>query len=174
MSHLTKNLSHLMAQAGINQAQLATAAGVNQGTISRILTGSIKDTGYKAVWKLARYFRLTMDDLVGRDLGAEGPSPQSQDMEFDPEILGSALVTWDKALKHYKVPYSRMHEVPSSLIFAYAFRLRFPGDMDKGQYETFDELVKNALKGELDDFGRIPASNPRASKKRNRPRPRPE
>lgn len=174
MSFLSKNLSYLAARAELNQTQVAKAAGVNQGTVSRLMDNQIKDTGYTAVWKLARYFRVSMDDLVGRDLEAEGPSPQSQHMEIDPDIFASALVSWDKALRHYKVPYDRIHKMAASLIFAYTFRSRFPGEMTKEQYETFDELVRKELRGDADVFGRVPAKDTRTRPKGTRKRSKTE
>lgn len=162
MSLLVKNVKHFMERHGLNQAELGKAVGLSQPTVQRILSGKIAEPGYMSVQKFARWAGVSMDDIVNRDIQKDGPSVPSQVLEIDSDTLASALVSWDKALKRFQVPYGLLHKLPDSLILAYAHRTQYPGDLSEREYAMFDEMVQNKLKGELDVLGRIPQKARRA------------
>lgn len=71
-------LKALMAREGLNQAELARRAGLNQPTIQRILNRGIENPGVPTVAKLAAYFGVTVQQMVGvepLDSKAAGAEP---------------------------------------------------------------------------------------------------
>lgn len=59
-------LADLIAAEGIRPTELARRAGINQSTLSRILSGKIEEPTDKQVHALADYFRVSTDQLRGR------------------------------------------------------------------------------------------------------------
>lgn len=157
MSPLSKNLKHLLDAGKLTQPYVAEKTGVQQGTISKIKTGKLPDPGYQSVLALARFFGVTVDDLVTRDLATEASTTQaeSQPANLDPKIMSSALVSVKEAMDYFKVPQGRLYEIPSVVIFAYHHRSTYPAELSKAQYAVFDESVRNSLKGALYDLGQI-------------------
>lgn len=98
MDFLIKNLRHLTtSQAQGSQGRASTAAGVGQPAISKIINGTTKMPGYATVAGLARHFGVSMDDLVWRDLEADGPSQPSQAVGLEPAKLASLIETVEAA-----------------------------------------------------------------------------
>lgn len=62
---IAENLSVLMQTEGITQINLSRHSGVPQGTISRILNGVHQTLELETVRSLARYFHVTIDQLIG-------------------------------------------------------------------------------------------------------------
>ncbi|MCL2036431.1 MAG: helix-turn-helix domain-containing protein [Oscillospiraceae bacterium] len=63
---LPQRLKQLRTDKSINQIQLAQEMGVNQGTVGKWETGTRKPDA-KTLEKLADYFAVTVDYLLGRD-----------------------------------------------------------------------------------------------------------
>lgn len=58
-------LKELRIQAGISQLKLAMDLGMNQNSISRYETGE-READYRTLIKLADYFEVSLDYLLGR------------------------------------------------------------------------------------------------------------
>ena len=67
----------LREQHGIEQKQLAHDLGVSQPTISCLENGS-KQPSSKSVYKLADYFNVSTDYLLGREGAKKAPSPDGE------------------------------------------------------------------------------------------------
>ena len=67
----------LREQHGIEQKQLAHDLGVSQPTISCWENGS-KQPSSKSVYKLADYFNVSTDYLLGREGAKKAPSPDGE------------------------------------------------------------------------------------------------
>lgn len=63
--NLGQRVGELREKAGLNQTQLAMELGVNKGTISRIEQNETKSVGSDILMKLAEYFGVSIDFLVG-------------------------------------------------------------------------------------------------------------
>lgn len=100
MDYLAKNLAHLSTREGGPGPQTAAgrAAGVGQPAISKIITGKTQEPGYRTVMKLAAHFGVSVDDLLGRDLEAMGPSVPSQPAGLDVGKLTDLLDTVEAAI----------------------------------------------------------------------------
>lgn len=60
-----KNIKQLMALEHLTQTQLAKCLNVGQSTISEWLSGK-NEPSIESLWKLADYFDVSIDFLVGR------------------------------------------------------------------------------------------------------------
>lgn len=67
MKYEIKNnrIKHLREESGISQSFLATTTGIKQANLSRWEKGQTKPNVLDC-WKLADYFGVTIDYLVGR------------------------------------------------------------------------------------------------------------
>lgn len=90
MTHLAKNVRYLMERAGLNQATLGKALGIEQSTVQRIVAGTTEYPRLDSVLALATYFNCSLDDLVHRDLQTEGSLP-SQPAGRDDANLAQAV-----------------------------------------------------------------------------------
>jgi len=63
---LGQRLKQLRADKNINQIQLAQDLGVNQGTVGKWETDS-RTPDVEMLGRLAEYFNVTIDSLLGRD-----------------------------------------------------------------------------------------------------------
>jgi len=75
MSHLpivARNLAYLLKQRGLSQGALAKLTGTTQPTIWRILKGVSEVPETKTLDPLARFFGLSMEQLLKTDLEAAG------------------------------------------------------------------------------------------------------
>lgn len=98
MDFLIKNLRFLTtSQLQGGQGRASSAAGVGQPAISKIINGTTKMPGYATVAGLARHFGVSIDDLVWRDLEAQGASRSSQNVGLDPAKLASLIETVEAA-----------------------------------------------------------------------------
>lgn len=75
MTYLAKNLRYLADRAGLNQAALGKAVGIEQSTVQRIMAGTTEYPRLDSVLAIAKYFGCSLDDLVYRDLETEGSLP---------------------------------------------------------------------------------------------------
>lgn len=64
-SSFVKNLKSLRLEYGVSQAALAEVCGVTQQCVSEWERGKIEPT-MSNLWRLADYFDVTIDGLVGR------------------------------------------------------------------------------------------------------------
>ena len=60
-----QRVEELRVKAGLNQTQLALQLGVNKGTISRMENNELKSIGSDILMKLADYFHVSVDFLLG-------------------------------------------------------------------------------------------------------------
>ena len=67
MEELLARLSDLLASHDISQRKLSKEAGISNSTISRILSGEMRNPTADTLVKLADYFGVTTDYLLGRD-----------------------------------------------------------------------------------------------------------
>lgn len=64
---VAERIAELMRDEGINQVQLAAKIGVKQNTVSSWVLGK-KELNISSLWRLADYFEVDIDYLVGRKL----------------------------------------------------------------------------------------------------------
>ena len=64
---VAERTAELMRDEGINQVQLASKIGVKQNTVSSWVLGK-KEPNISSLWRLADYFEVDIDYLVGRKL----------------------------------------------------------------------------------------------------------
>lgn len=64
---IAERIAELMRDEGINQVQLASQIGVKQNTVSSWVLGK-KEHNISSLWRLADYFEVDIDYLVGRKL----------------------------------------------------------------------------------------------------------
>lgn len=62
---VAERIAELMRDEGINQVQLAAKIGVKQNTVSSWVLGK-KESNISSLWRLADYFEVDIDYLVGR------------------------------------------------------------------------------------------------------------
>ena len=63
---LSDNLRELLQEKGICQTQLAREVQISQSAISNWLSEK-KEPRIESLWRLADYFNVTIDQLVGRE-----------------------------------------------------------------------------------------------------------
>lgn len=86
-------LRELLDRAGITPTELHRRTEVPQSTISRILSGKIADPADKHIAKIAEYFRVSTDQLRGRQSLDDSPVAPKQ-IESNAAMIGSFDV-WD-------------------------------------------------------------------------------
>lgn len=93
MDYLVKNLRYLSAHPDLHRGQVAAGetAGVGQPAVSKIIKGKTQEPGYRTVVGLARHYGISIDDLVNRDIEAQGLSSLSQSMGPDEETMAQAV-----------------------------------------------------------------------------------
>lgn len=62
---VAERIAELMRDEGINQVQLAAKIGVKLNTVSSWVLGK-KEANISSLWRLANYFEVDIDYLVGR------------------------------------------------------------------------------------------------------------
>ena len=62
---VSRRIRELMQEEGLNQVKLAEKIGIKQNTISAWLLGK-KEPCIASLWKLADYFDVDRDYIVGR------------------------------------------------------------------------------------------------------------
>ena len=62
--HAAEILAALMEERGLTAAQLARQTGINAGTIRNLLTGKQSNVSTRNIMNLARYFGMSMEDLI--------------------------------------------------------------------------------------------------------------
>ncbi|HEY9096440.1 MAG TPA: helix-turn-helix domain-containing protein [Hydrogenophaga sp.] len=149
MTHLRSNVAHLMALRGLNQEQLAKAAGMTQPNISRFLNSKTDDLQAGSAAGLARLFGVTLDDLVNHDFRGGEPTAKSSQSDLDLDALASSLVALDKAMQALNIPYRAVHEMAPTLRYAYKHLARNPG-MPNSERALFDDALIGKLRENLD------------------------
>ena len=64
---ISENLKMLMKEQDLKQQALAEKIGISQSAISSWLSGK-KEPSIESLWKLADFFDVSIDELVGRKL----------------------------------------------------------------------------------------------------------
>ena len=84
---LGERIKRARDRCGMNQEQLAAAAGIRQGHISRLESGNLKDIRGETLAKLARALGVTTDYLLGltEEGGEEDTPPRPQRRRRRPE-----------------------------------------------------------------------------------------
>ena len=97
MDYLALNLAYLLGENKATQAAIAEQVGVAQPTIGK--WARLEETGsqpeFRKIAKLAAVLGVSLDDLVNRDIEAQGPSHPKRP---DPENLATAMGTVDEIL----------------------------------------------------------------------------
>lgn len=62
---IIQRINELLKSEGLNQSKLANGIGVNQSTVCNWLNGK-KEPSIESLWKLADYFDVSVDYLIGR------------------------------------------------------------------------------------------------------------
>lgn len=92
MTHLAKNLRFLSARAEIKQAALGERLGIQQSTVQRIMSGGTEFPRLDSLLAISDYFGCSLDDLVHRDMEAEGvPAAASQSVGFGDATMAQAV-----------------------------------------------------------------------------------
>lgn len=89
MNYVRSNVLYLANQAGLMQDEIGKAVGVHQTTISRAITGKV-DPSLGTLQALASYFRVSLDQLVNRNMAEDGVGTPSQIAGLDPDLLATA------------------------------------------------------------------------------------
>ena len=64
---ISENLKMLMKEQDLKQQALAEEIGISQSALSSWLSGK-KEPSIESLWKLADFFDVSIDELVGRKL----------------------------------------------------------------------------------------------------------
>lgn len=94
---LIENIESLMRQQGINQARLIEATGIPQPQMSKCLSRSNKGRfTFEQIWKIADFFKVSIDFLVGRKLESDNCSPLTTVAVCKQlmRLIESEMVTW--------------------------------------------------------------------------------
>ena len=62
---IIQRINELLKSEGLNQSKLANRIGVNQSTVCNWLNGK-KEPSIESLWKLADFFDVSVDYLIGR------------------------------------------------------------------------------------------------------------
>ncbi len=62
---IIQRINELLKSEGLNQSKLANGIGVNQSTVCNWLNGK-KEPSIESLWKLADFFDVSVDYLIGR------------------------------------------------------------------------------------------------------------
>lgn len=152
MESWAKRIAQLLAEQkhlGKSEAGIARACGIANNSVSQWF-GRVKDkpaTGsLKAETAIhtAKYLGTTVEwMMLGR-----GNKEASQDLDFDPEILGQAFVATEKAARSIGVEYDAA-QVPELLIYAYKMRPALKLGRDRKTLDDFDSMVRKHLELEM-------------------------
>jgi transcriptional regulator with XRE-family HTH domain len=136
-----KILAKLMAARDLNQADLARATGVNQPTISRILSSGdargIKSPSDKQVRPIAHHFGITVDQLRGyQDLDIDGVFHMAEETEaaFSGKEIDDPIA-WLQMLRDVRDP-----EVVQSL--RNIVRMFSKGSLSSEDARAIEEITK--------------------------------
>lgn len=69
--YIKKNLVFLKEKNNISYRKIASAININISAIIRIKNGAEDNVTIKTVTKLAKYFKLSLDDFVNKDLSKQ-------------------------------------------------------------------------------------------------------
>lgn len=95
MSLLRQNLIYLSTLHNTNPTAVARATGIAQPTVHRYYSGENKTPKADYLRKLADHFRVTVDDLLLKDLSAGG---QLSNVHRGPDIKGTVpVISWVQA-----------------------------------------------------------------------------
>jgi len=70
--YIKKNLVFLKEKNNISYRKISSAININISAIIRIKNGAEDNVTIKTVTKLAKYFKLSLDDFVYKDLSKQG------------------------------------------------------------------------------------------------------
>lgn len=73
-NYLLHNINFLMEASGITANILSKKTGVGQATIYKIKDGVISNPTIETIYPIAKYFRLSIDELVGVKLYSNTPN----------------------------------------------------------------------------------------------------
>lgn len=90
MNFLAKNLRYLARDAKIKQAALGERLGVQQSTVQRIMSGATEFPRLDSLLAITAFFHCTLDDLVHKDMEADGIGP-SQPVGFSDATMAQAV-----------------------------------------------------------------------------------
>ena len=91
MKNLSTNLRTLIANAKLSENELARRTGISQQIINRILSGENANPKIATLSPIARYFTLSISQLIGEEL--------TNGIPINPSTLGwqeIPLFSWDK------------------------------------------------------------------------------
>lgn len=148
MNYLRKNLAHLRTPDD-TEIVLGRLAGMHQTTVGRYVRGETDKLDVDAAAAWARHFGVGLDDLVGRDLAAEGPSRSSQGAGLDPDKIGHALTSMDRVIRKRGLKMEGALGTYAG-VFAFAYELLndfYPNGVAPNQRRRYDELVELQLGG---------------------------
>ena len=76
---MSRNIRYLMFKAGIKtETELARLTGTPQPTVHRWLAGEAREPRHSKLLPIARYFNVTLDELLGKDLTIEQYAEKSE------------------------------------------------------------------------------------------------
>lgn len=94
---LITNIEMLMRKQGINQARLIEATGIAQSQMSKGLNRNNKgQLTFEQIWKIADYFKVSIDFLVGRkpDVAETDPIPAASVCRQLMQLVESDMVSY--------------------------------------------------------------------------------
>ena len=94
---LITNIEMLMRKQGINQARLIEATGISQPQMSKGLNRTNKgQLTFEQIWKIADYFKVSIDFLVGRkpDVAETDPIPAASVCRQLMQLVESDMVSY--------------------------------------------------------------------------------
>lgn len=89
--HLRNNIRVLRQRKKMTQLELADLLGVKSGTVSGYEKKVDGAPSFEVLVKLAEIFEISLDDLVFKDIEAEGYNVATQPVDADKEAMAKRL-----------------------------------------------------------------------------------
>lgn len=102
MDELSKNLRKLLSFFNLSENELGRRSGVPQQVINRILTGKNNNPKITTLASIAKYFSITISQLLGEDALPLEPRLNKMDIVKIPLIKWNQLSRLPKELKNKK------------------------------------------------------------------------
>jgi transcriptional regulator with XRE-family HTH domain len=95
MGTVYENIARLCAERGISASRLCTDLGISRSTITELKSGRAKTMSYDKAAKIAQYFEVSVDAI----LGAGGPAVQAETADGDVVYLDRETMEYLEELR---------------------------------------------------------------------------
>jgi len=84
MSELYKRIEELCDRENVNITDMCREAGISRGSLTDLKMGRIAELSTKTLWKIAVYFGVAIDYLLGTEQKEKVPDPKAEhEITFD-------------------------------------------------------------------------------------------